>query len=367
MDPQPPNQPRENGEAEIELEAAAWLARRDRGLSAREQDDFFQWLAADPHHGEWIARHQQTVKGLKLLAQWRPEHGARPNPDLLAHPSSSASVRRHRRWRSWLAGGLAAAAGLAGAFSLRESPPPARPAAVAAIPAPTAEPALRRLLEDGSSIDLNRGAEVEVTFTADERRVRLVRGEAHFTVTKNPSRPFIVQANRVSIRAVGTAFDVRLQPETVEVLVTEGSVSVNPVAAPAAAPLPGSAPAGPGPAPALVSMGERAIVSLAEPDAAPRVAAVAATEVARLLAWQPRLLEFVDAPLAQVVAEFNRDNRVKLVVADPQLAALPIGATLRSDNAEGFVRLLEASFQVAAERRADGVIVLRPAAAGSPR
>jgi transmembrane sensor len=50
-----------------------------------------------------------------------------------------------------------------------------------------------------------------------------------------------------------------------------------------------------------------------------------------------------------------------MVVDDPRLASLPIGASLRSDNVEGFVRVLGASFNVTAERRADGVIVLRPA------
>jgi len=110
------------------------------------------------------------------------------------------------------------------------------------------------------------------------------------------------------------------------------------------------------------------VVSLVAPNAVAYVTPVAPEELARLLAWQPRQLEFADAPLAQVVAEFNRDNRVKLVVADPILAALPIGATLRSDNVEGFVRLLETSLHVAVERRADGVIVLRrSAAAGAPR
>lgn len=345
-------------EAETEQRAAEWLARRDRGLTAAEQDELFQWLAEDPRHGEWFARHQRTVNGLKLLVQWRPEHGARPNPDLLAQPRARGSRA------GWWAGGLAAAAGLALALTL----PLWRGAEVAPAPQVVADatPVLRRLLEDGSMIDLNRGAEVAVEFTAAERRVRLVRGEAHFTVAKNPQRPFVVLANRVSIRAVGTAFDVRLQPENVEVLVTEGRVSVNPRSASAADGATGEG-AAEAPAPALVAVGERAVVSLVEPDAAPKISAVAPAVLAQLLAWQPRQLEFNDAPLAQVVAEFNRDNRVKLVVADPILAALPIGATLRSDNVEGFVRLLETSFHVVAERRADGVIVLRRAPPGVAR
>lgn len=353
-------------EAAIEHRAAEWLAKRDRGLTATEQDELFLWLAEDPRHGEWFARHQQTVNGLKVLAEWRPEHGTRPNPDLLAQPPARHDPRARRRaW--WSAGAFAAAASLAVGFAVRQqtdaavkevSPAEAKIAVEAA-------PVLRRLLEDGSSIDLNRGAEVEVQFTTEERRVRLVRGEAHFTVAKNPLRPFVVLANGVTVRAVGTAFDVRLEAAAVEVLVTEGRVSVDPPARVAArsdeAPKAGAASV---PESAFVGVGERAVVSLVAVGAAPVVTAVAPADMARLLAWQPRQLEFADAPLAQVVAEFNRDNRVKLVVADPILAALPIGATLRSDNVEGFVRLLETSFQVAVERRSDGVIVLRRSAAG---
>ncbi|MDP3072966.1 MAG: FecR domain-containing protein [Opitutaceae bacterium] len=347
-------------EADIELQAAAWLARKDRGLTASEQDEFFQWLAADPRHGEWLARHQQTVRGLKLLAQWRPEHGARPNPDLLTPPRA----RGPGRWV--LPVGFAAAAGIALAVALWQPWKPDVAVAARATPAAPDPQIRRKLLEDGSTIDLNRGAEVEVRFGADERRVRLVRGQAHFSVRKNPARPFIVQAGRVEIRAVGTAFEVKLAAKSVEVLVTEGRVGVatedgrrrtEDGAAAASSVL------SPLSSVTLIDAGERAVVSLVEPGAPPKVSTVAADELARLVAWQYRQLEFTDAPLEQVVAEFNRDNRVKLVVDDPALAALPIGATLRSDNVDGFVRLLETSFHVAVERRSDGVIVLRQVSA----
>ena len=49
----------------------------------------------------------------------------------------------------------------------------------------------------------------------------------------------------------------------------------------------------------------------------------------------------------------------QLVVGDPALVGLPIVASIRSDNVEGFVRLLEATMDVSAERRGDGTMVLR--------
>jgi transmembrane sensor len=339
--------------AEIEHQAAAWLARRDRGLTAAEQDAFFQWLAEDARHGEWLAKHGQTVAGLRLLAQWKPEHGSRPNPDLLAAAPAlaPAAARKIIRWLAPV--GFAAAAALA--LLLWR---PHRGEEATSVPATAQTSVVRRVLEDGSSIDLNHGADVTVNYSAARRDIRLVRGEAHFTVAKNPDRPFVVSVGSVEVRAVGTAFNVNFRPQAVEVLVTEGKVSVSQT---------GDERAGGNPTRSativvpMLAAGHRTVVPLAHQGTAPRIDAATPREIARLTAWQPRLLEFTDTPLAQVVAEFNASNRIKMVVDDPRLASLPVGASLRSDNIEGFVRMLEAGFHVKAVRRADGVIVLRAA------
>jgi transmembrane sensor len=324
----------------IDRQAADWLVRRDRGLGAAEQDEFFQWLAADPRHGEWLARHQRTWKEFNQLAQWRPEHSAEPNPDLLARP------RRRTRWLVWAAP-LAAAAAVVLGFFLRPAPPAPTPA-----PAPaTAAAAGTRALDDGSTVDLRGDSAIAVAFSAGERRVELLRGEAFFTVAKDAARPFIVHANGVDVRAVGTAFNVRVDRRSVEVLVTEGRVQVAPLASP-------SAPE-PAAVPQLVGAGERAVVPITSTPEAPRVAALSAAEIARELAWQPRLLDFDSTPLAEVVAQFNVRNRTQLVLGDATLAGLPIVASVRSDNVEGFVRLLEATTDIRGERRGDTITLRR--------
>jgi transmembrane sensor len=204
-----------------------------------------------------------------------------------------------------------------------------------------------RALDDGSVVELNGGAQIEVRFTTEERRVRLVRGEAHFLVAKNPLRPFVVEAGGVAVRAVGTAFDVLLGGHAVEVLVTEGRVRVDPPAATAALQ----------PAPD-VAAGQRVVVALADGEIS-AVTTVSAEEMARRLAWQPRLLDFSSTPLAEVAAEFNRRNRTQLVLADPSLRLMPIVASFRSDNVDGFVRMLELSAGVSAERSGDTVVLRR--------
>lgn len=324
------------------LAAAEWLAKLDRGFTAAEQDEFGDWLAADPRHGDWLALHREMVGDFSVLAQWRPAHSEEPNPDLLARPAR----RMH-----WLGPAmLAAAAALVFAF-FRTSPPAAQTIAEAG----GAVELERRILQDGSTVDLNRGAAVTVSYTADERRVTLVRGEALFTVAENPQRPFIVAAGGVDVRAVGTAFNVRLAAAAVEVLVTDGKVTVATTADPAGARETASAPAAVIP---LLAAGQRATVARHGP-AAPEIVAVTRAESDRLLAWQPQLLDFSSAPLEFAIAELNRRNRVQFVIADPELAKMPIIASIRSDKVEGFAQFLAATPGVQLERRGEDEIVLR--------
>ena len=73
------------------------------------------------------------------------------------------------------------------------------------------------------------------------------------------------------------------------------------------------------------------------------------------------MLDFSSTPLEEVLSEFNRRNRVKLALADPKSARLPIVASIRSDNIEGLVSLVATAAGLQAERRSDYEIVLRAA------
>jgi transmembrane sensor len=63
--------------------------------------------------------------------------------------------------------------------------------------------------------------------------------------------------------------------------------------------------------------------------------------------------------LAEVIAQFNRRNQVQLELGDPALAGLPVDGSFRADNVEAFVRLLESSGAVRADRVSAERIVLR--------
>lgn len=106
-----------SGADKLEERAANWVWRLDRGLSAEEQDAFFDWLVADPQNAEVLARHRRNWKRLDKLADWRPEHAERPNPDLLAPDSSPRWNRRVFLTPLAAAAALAAVVGLWSHFS----------------------------------------------------------------------------------------------------------------------------------------------------------------------------------------------------------------------------------------------------------
>lgn len=322
--------------AALAVAAAAWLARRDRGLSPAEQDEYLLWLQADPRHPAAMTRHAAALERMMHLGEWQPALSAAPNPDLFAPP---ALARRRRPW--WPVTLTAAAAALALALVTWWPVP-------AAAPAPKSHLRIneRQALADGSLVELKDGSRLEVRFTAAERRVRLAAGEAHFTVKQDPARPFVVEAGGVAVRAVGTAFNVRLEAAAVEVLVTEGRVQVD-------------APEGADPLPAL-AVGERATVPRAAAAEPALVARLTPGQIREELAWQAPRLQFHETPLADALAEFNRHaGGPRLVIGDRALGRVPIGGTFRVDNREGFVRLLEATLDLRAEPQGDEIVLDR--------
>lgn len=322
--------------------AASWLARRDRGLSPAEQDAYLQWLREHPSHGVAVSRLEKAWVALDPLREWRPANSPQPNPDLLAP--------RRRRFRHWQYFATAIAAVVVVALVVwpeRSVPPTSRHAVIH--PGPE-----RIALPDGSVIILNSGAKVETSFTPTERRVHLVEGEAHFSVAKDAARPFIVRADKISVRAVGTAFTVNLKSEAVSVLVTEGTVRLGQNSAAdqnASVPIDDLS---------HVVAGQQAIVTT-PPNAAVtwEVHEFTPAQVDVALSWQGLRLEFVEMPLADVVAEFNRYNVRKLVIDTPATGAILVGGNFRADNVDSFVRLLDLGFGVTAQPRGNEIVLRR--------
>ena len=250
--------------------------------------------------------------------------------------------------------GALAACAIAAVFALRSPIPspdtvhlsPPRSGAVVVTPQ-------TQILPDGSTVELKSGAQLEVAFTSAARRVVLRSGEAHFSVRKDSSRPFVVAAGAVEVRAVGTAFSVDLANHSVAVLVTQGRVAV---ATPASEDPAGIARDRTG----FLDAGQRTVVALDRDTAAVplRIATVTPTETADRLAWRVRRLEFSGTPLAEVISMFNQQAGTRFAL-DPALGGLRLSGALRADDREALELLLRGEFGIAAEPQPDGTISLR--------
>jgi transmembrane sensor len=212
----------------------------------------------------------------------------------------------------------------------------------------------RLTLSDGSIVELNDNSEVRVRYTVDERRVQLVNGQAHFTVAKNPTRPFVVETDAVGVRAVGTAFDVRLEGDQVEILVTEGIVQLE------RASIAGGRISSNIPQPSMLNAGWRAVVPHDHGRAIVKEM-LPADHLTGTFSWQGPRLVFVETPLAEVVAQFNQRNRIQISLADDELASLPVGGSFRAENVESFVRLLTSNGDITVDRPTGDQIILRKA------
>jgi transmembrane sensor len=321
--------------------AEEWFIRRDRGMSEAEQSAYSRWLQEDPRHAAALARVEKLWRVL--------------DPAIASLPADADLPAPSRRHYGWWAIPLAVAAAAAVLLLLPRAPevvpPPVRAQAIL-YPGPE-----RLSLPDGSMVDLDAGAKVEVQFTPEVRNVRLVRGTAFFTVAKNPAQPFVVSTGEVSVRAVGTAFSVALDPQDVSVLVTEGRVRVQEMPAPTAPPSVEAREL------SALDAGQQGVVRRAAPQAPERwaisVTRLTPAEIERALAWQGPRLEFADLPLAAVVAEFNRFSPRKLVVGDEAAAATRVGGSFRADRPEAFLRGLELGFNISSSPHGNEIILRR--------
>lgn len=307
------------GIAPTEDIAAGWAVRlAAHSLTAEEQQQLNAWLAED-------LRNLGAL--VKARAQWCDLDRLGAMAGERTHPRLALDVT-HRPWnrRALIAAGL----GGVGLLSLGWS-----------VWAPAGEyyatevGEMRRIpLRDGSTLVLNTHSQARVHFTAEQREVRLLQGEALFEVAHDTRRPFIVRTENWQVRAVGTVFGVRLRGAEVDVTVSEGAVELN----------------GNGIAQApRVAANEQSILG---PEQVIRVEKIPLTTVERRFAWLNGMVAFSGESLAEAVSEINRHNRRQIVIDEETLAQQPIVGAFRATDSEGFTAAAAAA--LGAETVKDG-------------
>jgi transmembrane sensor len=213
-------------------------------------------------------------------------------------------------------------------------------------------------LADGSVVALNTNTIVETNLSRDVREIYLRKGEAHFQVAHDRSRPFLVHAGDAVVRAVGTQFEVRVRAdEHVDVVVNEGRVEVQadaPSAGPAAGTHVSALPARMVRVVRAVSAGQE----LSTGSAGYPVVPVSPRQLSSEMAWREGAIVFDSVPLADAIAEIERYTDARIVVSDPQIAALRVGGRFRTGDVPGIFQAMEAALPITIRRTPDGLVYI---------
>ena len=196
-------------------------------------------------------------------------------------------------------------------------------------------------LADGSRVTLNTDSAISIELEADQRLVRLLRGEAWFDVSPHADRPFFVEMAAGHIRVTGTSFGVHLGDKGAIVSLTEGqlklSVKPNHSAASYLA----------------LNAGQQAHFSdgaISDPIALDKTAATA---------WLRDQLVFFNTPLREVIAELNRYRSGHIVIVDGDLEDLKVSGVFATGDPDAALGVIGNTLPVRVTRLTDFLVLLR--------
>ena len=320
-------------------EAAGWFAKlTNRSVSSETLEAFRAWRRSPAHRAAYEYIEQV----------WRDAGALREDGDIQAALAEAVARSERRpvrrppsvklRWFQLLAG--AAAIGTV-------------TAAVLIWPSLTSQTFVTGkgegrvvALADGSRVRLDTDTRLVVRFLGGERDVRLSRGQAFFEVAHDAARPFVVSADGVSVRAVGTRFDVRRdtgQNGAVNVTLVEGSVEVR---------------ADHGHQTLTLKPGERVAYAPGRALGAP-----APIDLAAATGWTSGRIVFRSTPLGDAVAEINRYSTRPIRLEAAALQSAPVSGVFEAGDTDAFISGVCALYGLRATTGADGAVVLSPPSA----
>ncbi len=297
----------------IRSEAAAWYFRRDAGPLAPEAEAEFQRWLSEPGHRSAYAEIAGTWSALSRIE--RPS--MRPARRYLRHAVPGAALAAmlalailNSSW--WRHLGADAATGVGETEEI--------------------------VLADGSRVDLNTDTAIQIRYDGRERRIRVVGGEALFTVAKDPGRPFVVETASGSATALGTVFSVRQDANETVVTVLESRVAVEPGVEAGQA--------------ATLASGQSVRFSSTKLDAIETVDADART------AWRRGKLIFIDKPLGEVIDELNRYHRGYIRIVDPGIRRQRVNGVFETRDPLHALDLVQTSLGLRSTRLTDYLVLL---------
>ncbi|WP_010186303.1 FecR family protein [Sphingomonas sp. PAMC 26605] len=328
--------------SQIEDDATLWAAKAERGLTAEEQGVLDQWLAGDSRRlGAFVRAQAAWIHAERAMALGTMPESATP-PSEAPVPRDAPRPRVLNR-RMALAGGGALAASLAAAYVLGSDRTRMLESGVGEI---------RHIaLRGGSVLMLDTDTRVDVTDTADDGKLELVRGKLFLTIPRARAEPLIVRTGDLVLQAAGGAFSLQnVLAAPIIALVTEGQAIVSQ----SQGMLRGTR---------TVTLEKNHALTLLSnrPLLAEYIRPVDTAQRAQLLAWRDGMLSFGGERLADAVRAFDRYGETRIVVA-PELARQKVVGLFKADDPQGFATAVAASFGGVVTRQGDSIRI-----SGKPR
>lgn len=328
--------------------ASDWIAKLDRGLSSEEKHALQLWLA-------------QSSENLAVLLEvanlWDKMEELSRLSDLFP-----PSVKKNQRSK-WL-GAIAASVVVAMTLLFTHTAlfNQAEQATVVAtqMSYQTGIGESNTInLPDKSKIVLNTNSFVQVKYTDKARIIELQRGEIHIDVAHDTSRPLSVIAGGKVIQAVGTAFNVEVRNELVELIVTDGKVLVAKNKLPKA-PVDINEMAKKLPVNSMaISKGEKIDLDLTG-HVIEKIIKVDAIDLAASLSWRQGNLIFRGESLADAMAEISRYTNVKFELSDDdELREVKVAGMFKTGDVTGLLEVLSRNFNISYQKIASDKIILK--------
>lgn len=339
-------------------EASDWIAKLDRKLNDNENESLKAWLALS---------HKNTEVLLEVAKTWDKMDDLSRLSDLF--PKTTAASNKVPKWFA----AVAASVVFAVTFGLYQSSTNffklgfGEQSSVVAMQMSyqtNIGESHTINLPDNSKIVLNTNSFVQVKYTDAARIIELQRGEIHVDVAHDKSRPLSVIASGKVIQAVGTAFNVEVKNELVELIVTDGKVLVaekgkhiqqNHIEVidieELAKKLPNNSMA--------ISKGEKVDLDLTG-HLNEEIVKVDAIDVAASLSWRHGNLIFRGESLADAMDEISRYTDIKFELSnDESLKEIQVAGMFKTGDVTGLLDVLSRNFNIQYERVSSDKIILK--------
>jgi transmembrane sensor len=335
MNPAMPNSSNGPQLSSLKQQAIDWLVRlRSDDLSEEETFAFADWLSQDYSHSQAFAAAEDLFNDMEfaekhasVVTDLRHQLAAdKPRKSVSSEPNNKCSLTTNT-YSSWIGYSLAlAAAWLFAAVLIIPSQSHQLQDYLSDFHTNTGE--LREIqLVDGSHMLLNTNSAVSVEFNESIRQITLHHGQARFNVAKDAQRPFEVVSDGLTVRALGTVFEVYkddssemsiivqehavkayLQPET-QITDDQHLTSVK------------------------IQEGQqlryRSGGWLQKPDD---------IDLNQTTAWQQHRLFINDRPLSELIAELERYRVGRIFLSDEKLKNLRVTGVFSLDNPDDVIK-----------------------------